>query len=138
MRVRPADDEQQAGSSAHGAVGGAGGQCDVLVVYRAPCILPWLWDEAAPAADLHPSAVPLIAGSRGAPPPAPPARRPSPSASTPLHVTFAINVGRQPPHTHDVLSSPCNSVLAQSPALQRQHNFLLHHHTWTSKSTSAP
>ena len=39
----------------------------VLVQYHAPCIMPWLWDEAAPAADPHlrPSHITLRAGRQG-------------------------------------------------------------------------
>ena len=44
------------------------GDFSVLVQYHAPCIMPWLWDEAAPSADprMRPSHISLRAGSRGA------------------------------------------------------------------------
>jgi hypothetical protein len=47
---------------------GDGGRYSVLVQYHAPCIMPWLWDEAAPSADprMRPSHISLRAGSRGA------------------------------------------------------------------------
>jgi hypothetical protein len=48
--------------------GGGGGRYSVLVQYHAPCIMPWLWDEAAPSADprMRPSHISLRAGSRRA------------------------------------------------------------------------
>lgn len=54
--------------NAAGGKGGAGGEYAVLVQYHAPCVMPWLWDEAAPSADprMRPSHIDLRAGSRGA------------------------------------------------------------------------
>lgn len=50
------------------AGGTSSGGYTVLVQYHAPCIMPWLWDEAAPGADarMRPSHIGLRAGSHGA------------------------------------------------------------------------
>jgi hypothetical protein len=62
----------EARDPSNGDDGGGGGGGDdeeysVLVQYHAPCIMPWLWDEAAPSADprMRPSHISLRAGSRG-------------------------------------------------------------------------
>lgn len=55
-------------SDGGGGDDGGDGRYSVLVQYHAPCIMPWLWDEAAPSADprMRPSHISLRAGSRGA------------------------------------------------------------------------
>lgn len=66
--TKDAKSSKDGGGSTDDGKGDSGGRYSVLVQYHAPCIMPWLWDEAAPSADprMRPLHISLRAGSRGA------------------------------------------------------------------------